>query len=223
MRKWEKWSPLAVALQVGLESTLPAGTAAEFLGSVPPVEELEKTEMIYRAREPKKGVLGLEIEAAMGQVSKETVDRHYHPRVKCADFNRPIRTVVFDRHITGALFERLCLRRHGERKAPPPRMWCGRFGEEDVFGFNAKRSKNPHYVTLAYPGLTPDFVPLYIKVMESGLNAPYYLRVDVHDEPGKKKIRVGKAGEERSVSERIVVEVRQVNSKDVPAFLREQY
>ena len=48
---------------------------------------------------------------------------------------------------------------------------------------------------------------MFIKVSDAGLALPYYLKVEAHDEDGGV----------------VFVEVSKVDSRAVPAFLREQY
>ena len=197
---WRKWHAVDDGgLQVALETTLPAGAEPEYAGGLdfPPDEDLEECDMIYRA----KAVL-----SRIGGVpdSKETVDRHYHPRIgPVADLRKPVRKVAFKVHIKNGLFKRIALRRHADHGERPAEMWCGRASEKEAFGFNTQGSKNQFFVTLAYPGLKQEFEPLFIKVAEYG-EVPYFLKVEAHDEADGV----------------VVVEVSLISILRAPAFLR---
>lgn len=190
---WKKWHPVDEALQVALETTLPAGANPQWREDVdmPPVD-LEKEDMIYRAKEVRDGI-------------RETVDRHYHPRAgSFPDLESSVRRASFKVHLTNGLFKRITLRRHASRGETAPRMWCGRIGEGKTFGFNAEGSKTPFYLPLAYPGKTDKFEPLFIKVEEYG-ETPYFLKVDARDE----------------IDCVVVVEAKLISIREVPAFLRD--
>lgn len=195
---WRKWHAVDDSLQVALETTLPAGAVAEYSGSVLGIMEMSE-DMIYRAKT---------VPSRIGDLpdGKETVDRHYHPRIgSAANLQKPTRKVAFKIHIKNGLFRRISLRRHADRGERPAEMWCGRASEKEAFGFNTQGSKNQFFVTLAYPGLKPEFEPVFIKVCEVGDRLlPYYLRVDVHDD----------------ADGFVVVEVSLVSVLKVPAFLR---
>lgn len=211
---WKRWHPMDYSLQVALETTLLAGTAAEYVDGVEtPMVDLEKEKMIYRTREQEaESKLGSILAAAMGsEVSnKETKDRHYHPRVGfAANLQSATRRVSFKVHLKNELrgsesYRRLHLRRHTSGGRTPARMWCGRAGEKEAFGFNTEGSKSEVYLPLAYPGKSGRFEPLFIKVMDPGMNAPYYLKVEAHDEADGV----------------VAVEASLVSVLKVPAFLR---
>lgn len=213
---WQKWHEVDDGgLQVALETTLPAGAVPEYV-DLPVVDHLDDEQrtvslgeaivfgivempdnMIYRAKTVQSRIGGM-------PDGKETVDRHYHPRIgPVADLRKPVRKIAFKVHITNGLFKRLALRRHADRGERPAEMWCGRASEEEAFGFNTRGSKNLFFVTLAYPGKTPEFEPVFIKVAEYG-EVPYFLKVDARDADGGI----------------VVVEVSLVSILKAPVFLR---
>ena len=193
-------------LKVGLEATLARGALPQytegmkdFLERVPPEAEDWK-KMIHRA---KSGVRG----SILGpQPYQETKDKYYSPLVGPEAFlGQSLRKVSFLRHITNVDWWKLSFeRRSQEKRSPAPWMCCGRDGEKEAFGFNAEKDeKKSHYLSLAYPGKTGVFEPLFIKVVEYG-EAPYFLKVDAHDADGGI----------------VVVEVSLVSILKVPVFLR---
>ena len=196
---WRKWHPIADGLQVALETTLPAGAIAEYKGSVLGIMEMPDN-MIYRAKSMPSRIAGQ-------PDSKETVDRHYHPRIgSFPDLQSSVRKITFKVHIKNGLFKRISFRRHVGELGTSKMMWCGRKSESNAFGFSTKGSRNPHFVTLAYPGKTPEFEHLFIKVSEPREPMPYYLKVEVRDE-----------------GENVIVTVTEVEKKNVPLFLTKEY
>ncbi|OGF62884.1 hypothetical protein A2926_01325 [Candidatus Giovannonibacteria bacterium RIFCSPLOWO2_01_FULL_44_40] len=216
---WKRWVRVDDHLRIALETTLPAGVMPEYVDvvEVPSVAELEADKMIYRAKEAvekKFNPLVIKTDADGG---KETVDRHYHPSI--GDFpnlRSAVRRVAFKVHIKkgdkpeNGLFKRLCLHRHRGGHKFAANMLCGRAKElkqenqDRVFGFNSDRSSNVDYLSLSYPGEDGKFEPLFIKAMDPGMNAPYYLKIEAHDEADGV----------------VVVEVSLVSILKVPAFLR---
>lgn len=200
---WEKFHWMDENLKIALEATLKAGAVPkyaesfkEFLGIVPP-DVFKK--MIHPA---KSGVR----DSILGpQLYQETSDKYYAPRLGPEAFlGQALRKVSFIRHIVkndDLLWWKLCFYKRSQNKHSHASMWCGRMGEDKVFGFNAE-DKNPQYLPLAYPGKTGKFEPLFIKVMEYGRHAPYYLKVEAHDE-----------------GDAVVVETLVVSVMDVPQFL----
>jgi len=214
--RWRKWHAVDNGgLQVASETTLPAGAEPEYIDYlvVDHGDDKQRTlplgraialgivempdEMIYRAKVVRSRIGGV-------PDSKETVDRHYHPRVgSFPDLQKAVRKIAFKVHIKNGLFKRVALRRHADRGERPAEMCCGRASETEAFGFNTRGSKNLFFVTLAYPGKTPVFEPLFVKVVEYG-KVPYFLKVEAHDEADGV----------------VVVEVSLVSILKAPAFLR---
>ncbi|MEK7146806.1 MAG: hypothetical protein AAB772_00960 [Patescibacteria group bacterium] len=77
---------------------------------------------------------------------------------------------------------------------------ASRFGEEKVFGFDAKDSWDRNYFRLAYPGLSGSFIPVYFKTLAG--NEVVYFEVWAWDEDKK-----------------IVVQCRRVSEEEVPDIL----
>ena len=204
---WEKFHWVDENLKVALQATLKAGAVPEyaenvkeFLGIVPP-DVFEK--MIHRA---KSGVR----DSILGpQPYQETSDQYCAPMLGPEAFlGQALRKVSFLRHIVkndDVLWWKLVFYKRSQNKHSCAVMWCGRTGEDKVFGFNAEGGENPpKYLPLAYPGKTGKFEPLFIRVMEYGRHAPYYLKVEAHDEADGV----------------VVVETRVVSVMEVPQFLR---
>ena len=203
----EKWHRIDENLKLALEATLKAGATPEytedfkgFIGMCPP-EDFEK--MIHRARSGvRDSILGK-------QPYQETSDKYYAPRLGPEAFlGQALRKVSFLRHIVkndDLLWWKLVFYKRSKNKHFGAVMWCGRTGEDKVFGFDAEGGENPpKYLPLAYPGKTGKFEPFFIRVMEYGRHAPYYLKVEAHDEGNGV----------------VVVEVSLVSILKVPAFLR---
>lgn len=74
-------------------------------------------------------------------------------------------------------------------------MLAGRHGEEKVFGFNAENSRDEHYLPLAYPGLTGEFIPVYFKIRKNGDPGFIYLEVWAWDEDKKTTIQARRVDE----------------------------
>ena len=190
-RIWEKWHSVNDYLQVALEATLPTSKIPTFK-NVEVADDFyvhaNMDKMIHRAK------------------AGETVDRYYHPRVGL-ERKPATRRIVMEKYLTNPLFYRVSLRRHAEERGTSvAMMWCGRASEGKAFGFSTSGSKNPFFVTLAYPGLTPEFEPVFIKVMQSREPLPYYLKVKARDE-----------------GENVVVTVTEIEKRQVPMFLAKEY
>ncbi len=202
---WQKWEDGDDGgLQVALETTLPAGAEPEYI-DYPVVDHIDDEQRtVSLGRAIALGIVEIPNEMIHRAKGLETVDRHNHPRIgPVADLRKPVRQVAFKVHVKNGLFKRIALRRHADRGERPAEMWCGRASETEVFGFNTQGSKNPFFVTLAYPGKTGVFEPLFIKVVEYG-EAPYFLKVEANDADGGI----------------VVVEVSSVSILKAPAFLR---
>lgn len=164
--KWLKFPGelFGVDLKVALESTYPKGhetTANPFVH--PP--RLVPSEMFFR---------------------DTTIDRYYHPAV--ARMNEDgVRTVLFVPRFTkdGECFKRLVFRRKMRRDDPE----CGRYGmmfgrheEEFPFGFSCWKAGdkgNSGYVSLAYPGIASEFVPVFARVETSPMTT--FLKIEAED------------------------------------------
>lgn len=208
---WRKWHRVDANLLVALETTLPAGKAPDYV-LTSPADLPEK--MVHLSKEL-AGPIARVLKAAGVSVSRETVDRYYHPRVGGpADLTAEKGSVSFKVHVHSGLFKRIVLRRKGE-DGPAPAMRCGRAKELDpknqdkVFGFNSSRSNSDFYLHLSYPGEDGKFEPVFVKVADYR-EGVYYLKVSAS----------GGVGGVECEDDVVVVEVEVVSSSAVPAFLR---
>lgn len=206
---WKKWHQLTDALRISLNSTVPTGTIP-ICADIEVPENLDE-EMIYRAKKVESKLspaiaAQFGLKAAGGQ---ETVDRHYHPRV---GFEKG--KVTFKVHIMKVNpedkmpFKGITLWKRGVDRDVHAMLKCGRAGESRAFGFNAgnNNGKTNAYVTLAYPGLTGKFEPLFVKVSEiTGRELDsFFLKITAEDGPDNT----------------VVVEAKEVDSREVPVFLQ---
>ena len=67
---------------------------------------------------------------------------------------------------------------------------CARKNEETAFGFSLEDKRNPYYLHLAYPGLTQNFEPLYLKVRDPETLRCVYYYITVKDVGKKNDILV---------------------------------
>ena len=133
--------------------------------------------------------------------AKESVQRVYEPAVKvlgsCLDGDA---TQVFFESVSpiGLLFRRLVFAKK--------RRWmvAARHGEVSHFGFDSWNSKDQRYLSLAYPGISGQFIPVYVKI-QNGKEDFVYLEVWAWDEEG---------------NGRIVVQGRHVGEKEAPKSLK---
>lgn len=201
---WERWHRVDRGIEMATEATLEAGVEPEYVGGVVVPANLPEN-MIYRARRKPLKLLGKVFqEVTLG----ETSDRHYQPRVGSEpELEAEVRRLTLKKGVKNARWYRLVFYKRPISKSVRVRAWCGRFGAEErgPFGFDTKGSSNLYYQPLSYPGKSGRFEPLFIKVAEDG-EAPYYLKVEAHDEDG----------------DVVVVAVSRVEAEVVPAFLREQ-
>lgn len=102
-----------------------------------------------------------------------------------------------------ACFSRLMLRRRDEGEV----VVCARFGETRCFGLSLgdKNGEKTNYLSLAYPGKSGIFVPLYVRLEWRG--EPFFLQIMALDKT-------------KETSANVVVRVRKVLKKDVPAHLQ---
>ncbi len=148
---WNKFHPIFGSdLKVGFETTFPGAT------------DLDKHPLpLYK----KFGLIH--------DPPNESVKRVYEPAVKvlgsCVDgeaaqvFFEPVSPV-------GSLFRRLVFTRKVDHFTGRPRRWMmiARRGEVTHFGFDSWNSKNQRYLSLAYPGINGEFIPVYVKIQEKG-------------------------------------------------------
>ncbi|MCX6813344.1 MAG: hypothetical protein NTV77_02610 [Candidatus Azambacteria bacterium] len=129
----------------------------------------------------------------------ETVKRVYEPAVKvlgsCKDgeavqvFFEPVSPVE-------ALFRRLVFFRKAYPQKPRPWVVAARHGEVEHFGFDSWNSKDQKYLSLAYPGVSGEFAPVYVKIQDGKEDGFVYLEVWAWSEDGKVVVqgrRVGKS------------------------------
>lgn len=199
---WKKWHQLHEVFRVSLDSTVPAGEIPTFNLAVP--DNLSE-EMVYRAKKV-ESKFNPAIAAKLGLKAggQETVDRHYHPRVGFENGK-----VSFKVHIVKVNpedkmpFKRITLWNRAFERTDHASLKCGRASEVKAFGFEPNK---PPYVTLAFPGLTGTFEPLFVRVSEyTGRELDnYFLKVTARDEPDNI----------------VVVECSEVDAKEVPIFLK---
>jgi len=135
----------------------------------------------------------------------ETVKRIYEPAVQilgsCKDgeavqvFFEPVLPVE-------SLFRRLVFFRKIYPQKPRPWMVAARHGEVSHFGFDSWNSKDQKYLSLAYPGISEQFIPVYVKIQNGKEGSFIYLEVWAWDEDGK-----------------VVVQGRRVNEEETPKSL----
>jgi len=146
-RIWNKFHALYGAdLKVGFETTFPK----EVVLNLDPL--YEKSGLIYnplnkrtkRIYEPAVKVLGSCLNGWAAQVFFEPVSP------------------------TESLFRRLVFARKFEHSTQKSRCWmvAARHGEVSHFGFDSWNSKDQKYLSLAYPGVSGEFVPVFVKIQE---------------------------------------------------------
>lgn len=101
----------------------------------------------------------------------ETIKRVYEPAVKifgsCLDGDAA--QVLFEPALSeSSLFRRLVFTRKIDHSTGKVRrqIVAARRGEIATFGFDSWNSKNQRYLSLAYPGLSKQFIPVYFKVQD---------------------------------------------------------
>lgn len=223
---WRKWHQLTDVLRVSLNSTVPAGvtpcygdfqvldTADDEGRSLPFAYALElgvvdmDSKMIHRAITRQiESRINPAIAARFGLKSndKETVDRHYHPRILGSVKGK----VSFKVHIVKVKpedkmpFKQVGFWKRGVDHDVRASLKCGRASEGKAFGFEPNK---PPYVNLAYPGKSGVFEPLFVKVSEvTGRELDtYFIKITAVDGPDNT----------------VVVEAKEVDSKEAPAFLK---
>ncbi|MDP2945926.1 MAG: hypothetical protein Q8N61_00525 [bacterium] len=180
-RIWNKFHPLyGPDLKVGLETTFRKDVVLDL--------------------DPLYGKSGLIHDSA-----KESVQRVYEPAVKVLGSCKDGKAVqIFFEPVSSAssLFQRLVF----TRKFNPtqkPRCWtvAARHGEVSHFGFDSWNSKDQRYLSLAYPGISGQFIPVYVKI-QNGKEGFVYLEVWAWEEDGE-----------------VVIQARRVENADVPESL----
>jgi hypothetical protein len=141
---------------------------------------------------------------------KETVKRVYEPAIKvlgsCKD-GEAVQIFFELASQVGSLFRRLVFARKIKNPTQKPRCWivAARHGEVTHFGFDSWNSKDQRYLSLAYPGISGQFIPVYVKI-QNGKEDFVYLEVWACDEDGDEDGKV-------------VVQARRVVNADVPESL----
>ncbi len=134
-----------------------------------------------------------------------TVKRVYEPaKVLGSCLDGEAAQVFFEPALLdGALFRRLVFARKIDHRNGRPRQWMviARHGELFHFGFDSWNSRDERYLSLAYPGLNEQFIPVYVKIQEKG-GLFVYLEVWAWDN-----------------DDNVVVQARRVSEQDVPKSL----
>lgn len=137
----------------------------------------------------------------------ESVKRVYEPAIKvlgsCKDgevaqvFFKPVSPVE-------SLFRRLVFFRKIYSQKPCPWMVAARYGEVSHFGFDSWNSRNEKYLSLAYPGINKQFIPVYVKIQD-GKEGFIYLEIWAWDEDGKKIVVQGRRVAENRVPKSLLL------------------
>lgn len=100
--------------------------------------------------------------------AKESVKRVYEPAKVLGSCKDSDAAQVFFEPVsqTGSLFRRLVFFRKIYPQKPRPWIVAARHGEVSHFGFDSWNSKNQRYLSLAYPGVSEEFVPVYVKIQD---------------------------------------------------------
>ncbi|MEK7578245.1 MAG: hypothetical protein AAB456_00805 [Patescibacteria group bacterium] len=188
MRKiWHKFHPLfGPDLKIGFETTFPR----EVILNLPPF--YGKSGLVYDS-------------------AKESVKRIYEPAIKVlGSCLSDMAAQVFFKPVpsAGSLFHRLVFARKINHSTREPRQWmiAARHGEMSYFGFDSWNSWNERYLSLAYPGISKEFVPVYVKIQDKGGNGGFvYLEVWAWDEDSEGK--------------KVAVQARRVTENEAPKSL----
>lgn len=184
-RIWNKFHPLFGSdLKVGFETTF----SKEVILSLDPL--YEKSGLVHNSP------------------SEQTI-RVYEPAIKvlgsCKDGEAA--QIFFEPALPdGALYKRLVFTRKLDHRSGKPRQWmaAARHGEITHFGFDSWNSKDQKYLSLAYPGLSEEFVPVFVKIRD-GKEGFVYLEVWSWSQNWEKGGR-----------DQIVVQGRRVNEEETP-------
>ncbi len=184
-RIWNKFHPLfGPDLKVGFETTFPK----EAVLNLDPL--YEKSGLIHDS-------------------AKESVKRVYEPAIKvlesCLDGGAA--QVFFEPVLSdGSLFRRLVFARKINHSTQKPRPWmvAARHGEVSHFGFDSWNSRNEKYLSLAYPGINEQFIPVYVKIQD-GKEGFIYLEIWAWDEDGEKIVVQGRRVAENRVPKSLLL------------------
>ena len=185
--EWNKFHPIFGSdLKVGFETTF-----SETVLDIDPL--YEKSGLIYRASgggiikiyEPAIEVRGSCVDGDAAQIFFEPVS--------------PVKS----------LFRRLVFARkiNHRRRTKKSQRWmvAARHGEFASFGFDDRYSLNERYLSLAYPGVSREFVPIYFKIQNGGGDF-VYLEVWAFDEgKGKNIIAQARRVPENMVPEQLIL------------------
>jgi len=178
-RIWSKFHPLfGPDLKVGFETTFPK-------------EVMLKLDPLYE----KSGLVH--------ESSNEPVRRIYEPAYKilgsCLNSNT---AQVFFEPVPAldSLFRRLVFARRVKQK--PRWMVAARHGELFHFGFDSFNARSERYLSLAYTGLSEQFIPVYVKI-QNGKEGFIFLEIWAWSEKNGK----------------VVVQARKVEKKEAPVSL----
>lgn len=83
-------------------------------------------------------------------------------------------------------------------------MVAARYGEVSHFGFDSWNSRNEKYLSLAYPGINKQFIPVYVKIQD-GKEGFIYLEIWAWDEDGEKIVVQGRRVAENRVPKSLLL------------------
>lgn len=156
---WNKFHPVfGPDLKVGFETTFPRGAILE----LDPL--YEKSGLVYKP-------------------PNEKIVRVYEPaKVMGSCCEGRMVNILFVPVVPqrGTLFRRLMFTRKIEKGQPRRWITMARHEEAAPFGFDSWNSKNPKYLTLAYPD-QEEFVPVYVKIQNIDGNF-VYLELSANDD-----------------------------------------
>lgn len=175
-KRWNKFHPLfGPDLKVGFETTFPKSASLD----LDPL--YEKSGLIH-------------------DPPNETTKRVYEPAVKVLGscFDDEAAQVFFEPALLdGALFKRLVFARKIDRHGKPRRwMAAARCGELFHFGFDSWNSRDERYLSLAYPGLNEQFIPVYVKIQDRKEGSFVYLEVWSWDEGNQVVVQARRVSED---------------------------
>lgn len=161
---WNKFHPLFGAdLKVGFKTLLPSSAVLENVG------EYERRWLVHRN-------------------PQESVQLIYEPAFADISENSSRQSVVIFSPIAfpDALRRKLEFRRKNDRRTQLPRRWmvAGRHDEDFPFGFSSFFSEDSTYLSLSYPSVTGEFIPVYFKIEDKDGRFVYY-KVTAHDDENR--------------------------------------
>jgi len=173
---WNKFHPLfGPDLKVGFETTFPKTADLSNLNPLYSKSGLvyeKPNESVIRIYEPATEIQGSCLDGEAAQVFFEPVPSN----------DSFFRRLVFARRVR---------HRYRARKWQPLWMVAARHDEPIPFGFDALYSVNGRYLSLAYPGLEEQFVPVYLKIQDRK-GEFVYLEVWAWDERDNKVVVQGR-------------------------------